>query len=133
MSRRKIEDQRRVVVADDGRLTDPLVLADARRVIGAWNERLAQGMPMLFAPTIGAALSVRHHFLWVHCPGCRAVRDVDLRMVNCGRGTSVTCLTSAFACGACKSTGTFPQELLRLSKTGIADHMRKAYGRRAIE
>jgi hypothetical protein len=37
---------------------------------GAW--------PLLFAPTIGAALAARHHFLWVYCPACRTTRDIDL-------------------------------------------------------
>ena len=34
--------------------TDARVLEDAERLIAAWNERQAAGMPMLFSPTIGA-------------------------------------------------------------------------------
>ena len=34
-------------------------------------------MPLLFAPTIGAALAARYHFLWVYCPACRTTRDID--------------------------------------------------------
>jgi hypothetical protein len=39
------------------RAADSQVLADAERLIGAWNERQARRMPLLFAPTIGAALA----------------------------------------------------------------------------
>jgi hypothetical protein len=45
------------------RAADAQVLTDAERLIGAWNERQARRMPLLFAPTIGAALAARHHFL----------------------------------------------------------------------
>jgi hypothetical protein len=30
-------------------------------------------MPMLFAPTIGAAIAARHWFLWVRCPAWGAL------------------------------------------------------------
>jgi hypothetical protein len=35
----------------------------ASRLITAWNERQAQRMPMLFSPTIGAAVAARFWFL----------------------------------------------------------------------
>jgi hypothetical protein len=129
MKRRKAEDQR----CAGAKLADPLVLQDAGRLIAAWNERQARHLPMLFAPTIGAALSTRHHFLWVHCRGCRAVRDVDLRMLNCDRDAAVTCLSSELLCSSCGSKATFPQELMRLSRTSIADDLRKTSTRRAFE
>ncbi len=129
MNRRKAEDQR----CADAKLADPLVLQDASRLIAVWNERQARHLPMLYAPTIGAALGTRHHFLWVHYRGCRTVRDVDLRMLNCDRDAAVTCLSSALLCSSCGSKATFPQELMRLSRTGIADDLRKASTRRAFE
>ena len=36
-------------------------------------------MPLLFAPTIGAALASRHHFLWVYCPACRTTETLTCR------------------------------------------------------
>jgi hypothetical protein len=36
-------------------------LDDAERLIAAWNERQEKRMPMLFSPTIGAAISA-HYF-----------------------------------------------------------------------
>jgi len=54
-NRRKMEDQRREVAEKEAasrRATDAQVLEDAERLIGAWNERQAKRMPMLFSPTI---------------------------------------------------------------------------------
>jgi hypothetical protein len=39
------------------RATDAQVLEDAERLIGTWNARQAKRMPMLFSPTIGAAIT----------------------------------------------------------------------------
>jgi len=54
-NRRKMEDQR-----DDA--TDAQVLEDAERLIAAWNERQAKRMPMLFSPTICAAIKAGYWF-----------------------------------------------------------------------
>jgi hypothetical protein len=55
-NRRKLEDERRHAAEKEAaarRATDAQVLEDAERLIDAWNERQAERMPMLFAPTIG--------------------------------------------------------------------------------
>jgi hypothetical protein len=39
-------------------------------------------MPMLFSPTIGAAIKAGYWFLWARCPPCRATGDVDLRALD---------------------------------------------------
>ena len=62
-NRRKLEDQRRQAAAKEAasrRATDAQVLEDAERLIGAWNERQARCMPLLFSPTIGAAIAARY-------------------------------------------------------------------------
>jgi len=51
-NRRKLKDQHRAAVekeAANQRATDAQVLEDAERLIAAWNERQAKGMPMLFS------------------------------------------------------------------------------------
>ena len=56
-NRRKLEEQRQEAAAKEAasrRATDAQVLEDAERLIAAWNE--AKRMPMLFSPTIGAAI-----------------------------------------------------------------------------
>ena len=92
---RKMEAERKAkadVEAAARRATDAQVLQDAERLISAWNERQARRMPLLFAPTIGAALVARHHFLWVYCPACRTTRDIDLRTLDRHRDAAVTSL-----------------------------------------
>jgi hypothetical protein len=94
-NRRKMEDQRRTVAereAAERRATDAQVLEDAERLIAAWNDRQAKGMPMLFAPTIGAALAARHWFLWVYCPACRNTSAIDLRSLDRHHKASVSSL-----------------------------------------
>ena len=73
-NRRKMEDRCRQVAEKEAaarRATDAQVLEDAERLIGAWNERQLQRMPMIFSPTIGAAIAAHFWFL-----GC-AVRPAD--------------------------------------------------------
>ena len=65
-NRRKIEDELWQVAEKEAaarRATDAQVLEDAEPLIGAWNERQARRMPMLFSPTIGAAITARYWFL----------------------------------------------------------------------
>ena len=68
------------------------MLADAERLIAAWNERQARRIPLLFAPTIGAALTARHHLLSVYWPACRTTRDIDPRTLDRHPDAAVTSL-----------------------------------------
>jgi hypothetical protein len=70
---------------------------------------------LLFAPTIGAALVARHHFLWVYCPACRTTRDIDLRTLDRHRDAAVTSLIPSLSCRSCRPHAPFAQ-LVRLSK-----------------
>ena len=84
-NRRKMEDQRRQVAEKEAaarRTTDAQVLEDAERLIAAWNERQAKRMPMLFSPTIGAAITAGYWFLWVRCTACRTTNAIDLRTLD---------------------------------------------------
>ena len=81
-NRRKMEDQRREAAEKEAatrRATDVQVLEDAERLIAAWNERQALRAPMIFSPTIGAAIRAGYWFLWVRCPACRTINAIDLR------------------------------------------------------
>jgi hypothetical protein len=84
-NRRKMEDQRREAAEKEAaarRATEAQVLEDAERLIAAWNERQAKRMPMIFSPTIGAAIAVRHWFLWVRCPACHTTNAIDVRTLD---------------------------------------------------
>jgi hypothetical protein len=53
------------------RATERQILEDADHLITARTERQANQMPMLFSPTIGAAITAGHWFLRARCPACR--------------------------------------------------------------
>jgi len=131
-NRRKMEDQRRQAAWKEAaarRATDAQVLEDAERLIAAWNERQAKRMPMLFSPTLGAAVTAGYRFLWVCCPACRTTNAIDLRTLDRHRDAAVTSLIPALSCRSCRPTAPFAQ-LVRLSRTSIADEMREEHRRR---
>jgi hypothetical protein len=133
-NKRKMEDRRRTA-AEEGaaarRATDAQVLEDAERMIGAWNERQAMRMPLLFSPTIGAAITARYWFLWVRCPACRTTQAVDLSTLDRHRDAAVTSLIPSLSCRSCRPNAPFA-ELVRLSRTSIADEMREEHTRRVL-
>jgi hypothetical protein len=133
-NRRKMEDERRQAVEKNAaarRATDAQVLEDAERLIGAWNERQAKRMPMLFSPTIGAAVTARYWFLWVRCPACRTIQAIDLRTLDRHRDAGVTSLIPVLSCRSCRPNAPFA-ELVHLSRTSIADEMREEHARRVL-
>ena len=133
-NRRKMEAERQAKAdaeAATRRATDAQVLEDAERLINAWNERQARRMPLLFAPTIGAAMRGRYWFLWVRCPACRSTSGIDLRRLDRHPDAAVTSLIPALSCRSCRPRAPFA-ELMRLSRTSIADEMRIDYTRRVF-
>jgi len=131
-NRRKMEDQRRQAAEKDAaarRATDAQVLEDAERLIAAWNERQAKRMPMLFYDRR------RHHRAVLvpvdRCPACRTTNAIDLRTLDCHRGAAVTSLIPAMSCRSCRPNAPFA-ELVRLSRTSVADEMRIEHTRRVF-
>jgi hypothetical protein len=97
-NRRKMEDQRREAAEKEAatrRATDAQVLEDAERL---WNERQALRAPMIFSPTIGAAIKAGYWFLWVRCPACRTINAIDLRTLDGHADATVTSLIPALSC-----------------------------------
>jgi hypothetical protein len=133
-NKRKMEDQRQQVAEKEAaarRATGAQVLEDAERLIAGWNERQAKRMPMLFSPTIGAAITAGYWFLRVRCPACRTTNAIDLRTLDRHRDAAVTSLISALSCRSCRPNAPFA-ELVRLSRTSIADEMRIEHTRRML-
>ena len=117
-NRRKLEDQRRAAAekeAANRRATDAQVLEDAERLIAARNERQALRAPMIFSPTIGAAITGRYWFLWVRCPACRTINAIDLRTLDHHHDAAVSSLIPALSCRSCRPNAPFA-ELVRLSR-----------------
>src|SRR5580704_2410945 len=95
-NKRKMEDARRQEAEKEAagrRATERQILEDAEQLVTAWNERQAKRIPMLFSPTIGAAITGGYWFLRARCPACRTTGDVDLRTLDWHRGAAVTALT----------------------------------------
>jgi hypothetical protein len=133
-NKRKMEDQRRQAAEKEAaarRATEAQVLEDAERLIAAWNERQAKRMPTLFSPTIGAVVTAGYWFLWVRCPACRTTNAIDLRTLDRHREAAVSSLIPALSCRSCRPNAPFA-ELVRLSRTSIADEMRIEHRRRVL-
>jgi hypothetical protein len=133
-NRRKMEDRRRDAAEKEAasrRATDAQVLEDAERLIAAWNERQAKRMPMLFSPTIGAAITACYWFLWVRCPACQTTNAIDLRTLDRHGDAAVMSLIPALSRRSCRPNAPFA-ELARLSRTSIADEMCEEHRRRVL-
>ena len=133
-NRRKMDADRKAKADAEAavrRASDAQVLEDAERLIDAWNKRQAKRMPMIFSPTIGAAITARYWYLWVRCPSCRSTSSIDLRALDRHRDAAVTSLIAALSCRSCRPNAPFA-ELVRLSQTSIADEMRIEHTRRAL-
>ena len=131
---RKMEDQRRQAAEKEAagrRATDAQVIEDAEHLIGAWNERQAKQMPMLLSPTIGAVVTAGYWFLWVRCPACRSTSSIDLRRLDRHPEAAVSSLIPALSCRSCRPNAPFA-ELVRLSRTSIADEMREEHRWRVL-
>ena len=131
---RKLQDQQREAAEREAaarRATDAQVLEDAERLIAAWNERQAKRMPMLFSTIIGAAITAGYWFLWVRCPACQTINAIDLRTLDRHPDAAVTSLIPALSCRSCRPNAPFA-ELVRLSRTSIADEMREEYRKQVL-
>jgi hypothetical protein len=131
-NRRKLEDQRGEAAEKEAarhRATDAQVLEDAERRITAWRQAISA--PMIFSPTIGAAIKAGYWFLWVRCPACRTINAIDLWTLDRHHDAAVTSLIPALSCRSCRPNAPFA-ELVRLSRTSIADEMREEYRRRVL-
>ena len=85
-NKRRMESERAAAAAKEAaarRASEKQILEDADHLIAVWNERQAKRMPMLFSPTIGAAITAGYWFLRARCPACRTTGDVDLRTLDC--------------------------------------------------
>ena len=122
-NKRKMEDRRRKVAEQEAaarRALGPQIIEDSVKLVEAWNVRQAKRMPMLFSPTIEAAITARHWWLWVRCPVCRTTNAIDLRTLDRHPDAAITSLIPALSCRSCRPNAPFA-ELLKLSPTSVAD------------
>jgi len=126
-SKRKAAADKEAAVS---RATDCQILEDGEHLIAIWNERQAKRMPMLFSPTIGAAIKAGCWFLRARCP-CRTTGDVDLRTLDWHRGAAVTALIPALSCRSCRPNAPFAEQL-KLSRMSVADEWNMERGRAVL-
>jgi hypothetical protein len=81
---RKMEDQRRGAAEKE---------AASRRATDAQVLRA----PIIFSPTIGAAIAARYWFLWVRCPACRTINAIDSRTLDRHHDAAVSSLIPALS------------------------------------
>jgi hypothetical protein len=113
-NKRRMESERAAAAEKEAaarRELGPQILEDAVRLVETWNARQAAHMPMLFSPTIGAAITAGYWFLRARCPACRTTGDVDLRALDWHRGAAVTALTPALSCRSCRPNAPFAELL----------------------
>ena len=100
-NKRRMDSEREAAAAKEAaarRALGPQVIEDSQRLVVDWNERQAQRMPMLFSPTIGAAITARFWYLWVRCPACRTSQSIDLQTLDRHPDAAVTSLIPALSC-----------------------------------
>jgi hypothetical protein len=134
-NKRRMESERAIAAAKAAEARRALgrqVVDDAERLVAHWNARQEGRMPMLFSPTIGAALSARYWFLWVRCPACRTTQSVDLRAIDRHPDATVTSLIPALSCRSCRPNAPFAQ-LLRLAPHSVADELNVSRTRTVID
>jgi len=107
--------------AANRRATDAQMLEDAERLIAAWNERQTICAPMIFSPTIGAAIAAGYWFLWVRCPACRTINAIDLRTLDRHNDAAVTSLIPALSCGleTTRAAAVRPQKITDRSERAV--------------
>jgi hypothetical protein len=64
-------------------------------------------------------------------PACRTTRDIDLRALDRHRDAAITSPIQSLSCRSCRPNAPFA-ELVRLSKTSIADEMRIEHTQRVL-
>ena len=84
-NKRKMDDARRHEAEKEAaarRATDRQILEDAEQLVTTWNERQAQRKPLLFAPTVGPAITAGNWFLRGTLHACRTTGEIDLRALD---------------------------------------------------
>ena len=122
-NKRRMESRRAAAAAKEAaarRALGPQITEDSVKLIEAWNARQAAHMPMLFSPTIEAAITAGYWFLRARCPACRTTGDIELRRLDWHRGAALTALTPALSCRSCRPNAPFA-ELVCLSKSSVAE------------
>jgi hypothetical protein len=95
--------------------------AESRRlkcvaVVRRWKDMVSARRSPGHSPTIGTAIEARFYFLDVLCPGCRQVKQIDLRTLDRHPQTRLENIVPKLSCQACRPRGPMARIV------GIAEH-----------
>ena len=97
-----------------GWLREQEAARDAVSIIEHFNARLEAGLPVLFWPTVGAALRTKHHWLLIACDSCGLMLDVDMTFKRRPADAPVSAALADVRCPRCNGHGR--TRLTRLSQ-----------------
>jgi len=80
-----------------------------------WNRLMERRHKPRWSPMIGVALAAEFYWLDVQCPGCRQLKQIDLRALDRHAQTTLYGLIPMLSCRSCQPSPPFAQ-LLRLSE-----------------
>lgn len=80
-----------------------------------WNRLMERRYKPRWSPSIGVAISAQFHWLDVLCPGCRQLKQVDLRALDRHPQTTLYGLIPKLSCRSCRPSPPFAV-LVRLSE-----------------
>lgn len=90
----------------------------AVEAVTKWNALMERGAARHkpdWSPMVGVAVMARYYWLDAWCPGCRQVKQLDLRTIDRHRQTTLYGLIPLLSCQSCQPHPPFAR-LLRLSE-----------------
>lgn len=91
-----------------------------------WNEQMGQRHKPRYSPAVGVAIEAGFPFLDAWCPGCRQIKQVDLRTLHRHRNTTLEGLIPLLSCSNCQPHPPFAK-LLRLCEQAWESPNKPAY------
>jgi len=101
----------------------------AVEAVTRWNElmeRSASRHTPGWSPMVSVAVAAQFYFLDVFCPGCRQIKQVDLRTLDRHERTTLHGLIPMLSCQSCQPPPPFAR-LVRLSQHRWESKNRPAY------
>ena len=95
-------------------------------VITEWNRLMERRHKPGWSPTIGVTLAAKFFWLDVICPGCRQLKQVDLRKIDRHSQMSLYGLIPALSCRGCQPAPPFAQ-IVKLSQHAWESPHKPAY------
>lgn len=84
---------------------DRRALADAEAAVGLFNAHMTGRKEALFWPTIGAALTAKHHWVRIACDSCNTTTELDLRVKRRDPNASIRVVLPDVRCPRCNGSG----------------------------